>query len=48
MNSLDLFYPFPIYCREEAKEIQFLSLKSEIVPASDDVSSDIKRYRKNA
>ncbi|KAE8037733.1 hypothetical protein FH972_010298 [Carpinus fangiana] len=29
--------------REEAKEIQFLSLKSKIVLASDDVSSDIKR-----
>ncbi|XP_062145140.1 probable U3 small nucleolar RNA-associated protein 11 [Alnus glutinosa] len=29
--------------REEAKEIQFLSLKSGMVPASDDVSNDIKR-----
>lgn len=48
MNSLDLFYPFPISCREEAKEVQFLSLKSEMVPASNDVSSDIKRYWKNA
>lgn len=48
MNSLDLFYPSPIFRREEAREIQSLPLKSGMVPASDDVFNDIKRYRQNA
>lgn len=44
--GLNLFYPFDISCREEAKEIQFHSLKSTSVPTND-VFNDSKRYRQN-